>query len=486
MVFLTSCWFIVEKVIIPDGYAKWFCLSYFIYPVILVFVPIFLFVEKLTGCLVLTVSYAVRFCRSLCEYGFRPARSLVVHVRSLLSGSDYDQYFDSIDSTDDDSQDAMAVDSSSCLSLVAVGRNGSPIAEEADLFEEIRHDFNEYAENIYEVSSENSLSPDHETFSHVDFNSESSDSSVDPIEHPSLNSVDHPSLDSPVREYCFITNSDGYFGSAPNLESPASELEPEQFDDPFYTEYADKMRWFDMLNHGYINSEMGAVFIKQAGSRKPRDPFGASIPFMAWQRASSKSLLKSLECEFERIYVAQLCLSWEALHHQYRMVEDYLANSSTQHGFFDTNVAGEFQKFHVILNRFMEDEWNQGKRYLNYVQRRFSDKTFLQVPQLSGFYEEAKCGTMGEAMNDARQVLKAIAECVKTYCEFVKADNKYRWQKFIKSKLWSHPPVEDPSDLDLLAKLTRMLQLVNNKMYVSNSDVEFLKSSSFCCRRSFC
>lgn len=73
-------------------------------------------------------------------------------------------------------------------------------------------------------------------------------------------------------------------------------------------------------------------------------------------------------------------------------------------------------------------------------------------------------------MNDARQVLRAIEECVKTYHEFVKTDGKYSWWQ-LKSKLWDHPPVVDPRDFDLLEKLTRMLQMVNNKYMSTNYDI---------------
>ncbi|KAL9666270.1 hypothetical protein QQ045_000596 [Rhodiola kirilowii] len=457
MVFLTSCWFIIEKVIVPEGYVKWFCLSYFIYPAILVFVQMFVFLEKLTKCLLLVFSCLVSFCGSVCEHVIRPLRCFTVQFRSSFNrGSDEDQFSDSINTIEN--QDAIVADSSS---LLTVGRHEVPMAEDhgADdigLYEEMVDDFDEvHSENDFdEVHSENDCKQqDDEPRSNVEFNSPSFDSSVDPIEYPSLDF-----MDSPVEDYFFMENPNGYLAPCADLNFPVSDTESDDSDvnssiDPFYIEYTEKMRWFDMLNHDR-NSAMDSV----KKSINTGDSCEASVSFMPWQNTSRKDLLRSLEYEFEKIYVGQLCLSWEALHHQYRMVEDHLANSSTHHGFFYTNVAGEFQKFHVLLNRFMEDEWGGGKRYLNYVQRRFLDKSFLQVPQVSGFYEEAKHGTMGEAMNDGRQVLKAIQECVKTYCEFVKTDKKRCWWK-LKSKLWTLLPVEGPRDCDLLVKVIRMLQL---------------------------
>ncbi|KAK9082101.1 hypothetical protein Syun_031582 [Stephania yunnanensis] len=37
---LSTCWFIIEYVLIPDGFMKWICLSFFIYPFLLFFCQI--------------------------------------------------------------------------------------------------------------------------------------------------------------------------------------------------------------------------------------------------------------------------------------------------------------------------------------------------------------------------------------------------------------------------------------------------------------
>lgn len=96
-----------------------------------------------------------------------------------------------------------------------------------------------------------------------------------------------------------------------------------------------------------------------------------------------KRLLKILESDLEMVYVAQTCLSWEALHHQYRKVKALVA-SSTNGGFYD-KIAERFQKFQILIERFLENErGGKGKRYWTYVQRRSSIKSLLQVPPVSG------------------------------------------------------------------------------------------------------
>ncbi|KAL2523123.1 uncharacterized protein Fot_27046 [Forsythia ovata] len=95
----------------------------------------------------------------------------------------------------------------------------------------------------------------------------------------------------------------------------------------------------------------------------------------------SKILARSLESDLELIYVAQMCLSWEALHYQYRKVESII--NSQNEALFHNCTARDFQTFQVLLERFMEDEKCEGKRYSNFIHKRFSFKTLLQVPDVT-------------------------------------------------------------------------------------------------------
>lgn len=62
----------------------------------------------------------------------------------------------------------------------------------------------------------------------------------------------------------------------------------------------------------------------------------------------------SLESDLELIYVAQMCLSWEALYYQYRKIEAII--NTQKEALFHNCTAGNFQNFQVLLERFMEDE----------------------------------------------------------------------------------------------------------------------------------
>ncbi|KAJ6371330.1 hypothetical protein OIU77_001772 [Salix suchowensis] len=231
----------------------------------------------------------------------------------------------------------------------------------------------------------------------------------------------------------------------------------EDSQDPFYKKYTERMRWFDVLNHERT-SEISVILNRQAGNipgsifESMKLPADMSVPKM------ERRLWKSLESDFELVYVAQSCLSWEALHHQYRKVEA-LASSSSQNGVFYDDVAGEFQKFQVLLERFVEDEMcESGKRNWNYVRARFSLRSLLQVPVVSGFHEQENEEIKREAIH-VKEVMEAIERSILAYWEFIKTDGRKTWWKSImRSSLWTWPTVENPRDLWLQADLTRKLQ----------------------------
>ncbi|CAH2076912.1 unnamed protein product, partial [Thlaspi arvense] len=100
-------------------------------------------------------------------------------------------------------------------------------------------------------------------------------------------------------------------------------------------------------------------------------------------KTAEKRLKQSIEKDLELVYVAQSCLSWEALQHQYITLKESLKSDDSKGGFYNDNISKELQKFQVLLERFLEDERCEGKRVLSFVQRRFDLIRFFQVPRLS-------------------------------------------------------------------------------------------------------
>lgn len=96
-----------------------------------------------------------------------------------------------------------------------------------------------------------------------------------------------------------------------------------------------------------------------------------------------KKFIMELQGDLEGVYVGQMCLSWEFLHWQYEKALD-LWDSDPRGTRRYNEVAGEFQQFQVLIQRFIEDEPFQGPRVQNYVKTRCAVRNLLQVPIIRG------------------------------------------------------------------------------------------------------
>lgn len=93
--------------------------------------------------------------------------------------------------------------------------------------------------------------------------------------------------------------------------------------------------------------------------------------------------MRSLECDVEMISVAQTCLFWEALDHQFHRVESLmLSDNSGKILLFQHDISGRFQQVQIQLERFVEDERCGSSR--NNTSKRLSFQGLLQVPDVTG------------------------------------------------------------------------------------------------------
>ncbi|CAE5965790.1 unnamed protein product [Arabidopsis arenosa] len=173
-------------------------------------------------------------------------------------------------------------------------------------------------------------------------------------EHPSPLSI--ASLDSALQDSVLI-------------ESQTQRVEDDETDQ-VYKKYCERMRWYDILSRD--RSYGLSVITNQL----------TASSLSLWGKPAEKRIKQSMKKDLELVYVAQSCLSWEALQHQYITVRDSSNLADSRGRFYDSR---EFQNFQVLLERFLEDERCEGKRVLSFVQRRFELISFFQVPRLSGY-----------------------------------------------------------------------------------------------------
>lgn len=93
--------------------------------------------------------------------------------------------------------------------------------------------------------------------------------------------------------------------------------------------------------------------------------------------------MEELQSELEVVYVGQMCLSWEILHWQYGKAMELWESDHRGIRLYN-EVAGEYQQFQVLMQRFVEDEPFQGPRVQYYVKSRCVLRNLLQVPVIRG------------------------------------------------------------------------------------------------------
>ncbi|KAG5223045.1 Ribosomal protein [Salix suchowensis] len=423
MALLASCWLILESFVIPDGFLKWVYLSFYIHPIFLFVCQIYLWLKLLQKWFLVAISY-LSYGTSNNEdaeeiESFEPLKSFKNHAVISFSSS--------------------SIAPLPCqLQVFKLNKTWSTEEKDSGGDAIPCKDDNTEQQNFF-VGEDESMIKGH--LSTISFSSRFSmtDESLNDDRSSVSSSHSSASGDLDMKQYSPLIDSSNPLAVEREFITDRSREEDSQ--DPFYKKYTERMRWFDVLNHERT-SEISVILNRQAGNipgsifESMKLPADMSVPKM------ERRLWKSLESDFELVYVAQSCLSWEALHHQYRKVEA-LASSSSQNGVFYDDVAGEFQKFQVLLERFMEDEMcESGKRNWNYVRARFSLRSLLQVPVVSE-NEEIK----REAIH-VKEVMEAIERSILAYWEFIKTDGRKTWRKSImRSSLWTWPTVENPRDL---------------------------------------
>ncbi|XP_028790099.1 uncharacterized protein LOC114746083 [Neltuma alba] len=144
--------------------------------------------------------------------------------------------------------------------------------------------------------------------------------------------------------------------------------------------YEEKMRKLDILNYQTMHA---------LGLRQLKDPSAKPMILknLLWSRQDQKKKKKSSEAvvslveELEVVYVGQVCLSWEVLCWEYKKAIELKQYDSESVRRYNV-VAGEFQLFQVLMQRFIENEPFQGPRIHNYVRNRCVIRNLLQVPPI--------------------------------------------------------------------------------------------------------
>ncbi|XP_031108104.1 uncharacterized protein LOC116012637 isoform X2 [Ipomoea triloba] len=275
-------------------------------------------------------------------------------------------------------------------------------------------------------------------------------------------------------------------------ESPKmDDLKPWKIDERFQREdcigelmkfnksYRERMRKLDILTYqklyaiGFLQKDPLKDPFQLLSSQKSSGPGLKSLKSVWPFKQKSGEIdpvakfIKEIQCELEVVYVGQMCLSWEFLHWQYGKALDLW--DSDPRGIHRYNeVAGEFQQFQVLLQRFIEDERFQAPRVRYYIKSRYDFRNLLQVPVIREDNLKDRKKAMkfekGDFAITSDILVEILEECIRIFWRFVKADNDSSTVQVKCQKGGVHPEIENADDLELLMEVRRSLQKKERKL----------------------
>ncbi|XP_076946416.1 uncharacterized protein LOC143617897 [Bidens hawaiensis] len=355
MAVLAHCWFIIEYFLIPDGFMKWFFLSFYINPFFLFFCQIFLWIKTLKRwifCIIFLLNQHLfaRVVGVLRHIFIRPdASSRLSDTKTVsLNLEDTDMWYDVTESFSDSNA------TSGILFLRYESSFENPKVTVYDVYYEL------VDQETISIYSSSDLDDEIASFSYSVASSPDSSYLFPSRRDEDVISSTRSSTCDLLEDNQEAANNDGTEYELKEFLNPLLAVKPEEEEkDSFYQVYAERMKWFDLLNQE-----------RTCGLNE----FLRNKHYMY----DEKRIVKSLESDFEMVYVAQSCLSWEALYYQYRKLESMIASycagttcTSPSYGALcSSTLVSKFQRFKILLERFMEDERSEkGKRYWKFTEK---------------------------------------------------------------------------------------------------------------------
>ncbi|CDP00332.1 unnamed protein product [Coffea canephora] len=243
----------------------------------------------------------------------------------------------------------------------------------------------------------------------------------------------------------------------------------------FYKSYAEKTRKLDILNYqtlhaiSFLQHKDSQLFIPSKRSLLSSiKPFSLpSISMSKQRRIYADPTLKSItemHRDLELVYVGHICLSWEILQWQHGKVKELLEYDSQGNHCYN-QVAGEYQQFQVLVQRFLEDERFNGPRIQHFVKSRCACRGLLQVPIIKDDCFKDKKETTGDEIDaiSISMLAQTLKESMHIFWEFLRAD-KEEADGILKSVQGSLADPRAAVDSELLTNVRTRLEKKERKL----------------------
>ncbi|XP_031501416.1 uncharacterized protein LOC116265036 [Nymphaea colorata] len=232
-----------------------------------------------------------------------------------------------------------------------------------------------------------------------------------------------------------IPEEDGYMEE----ESSSSEWRDSEAEDSsscsafenVYDKYSEKMLFFDKVTAEQM-PDAGSPLPAKRTPTSTTKKLASTLRRLSLKKQGFHDDAEQLQAphdpyqELETAYVAQVCLTWEALHCLYKQAREKIISTECQLHPCYARVAEHFQQFQVLLQRFIENEpFEPGNRPEIYARARVSMPKLLQVPSFQGADQKE---TSEESDSDSSasfsDLLRLIQDSILIFRQFLKADKK--------------------------------------------------------------
>ncbi|KAM7479703.1 hypothetical protein LguiA_027916 [Lonicera macranthoides] len=160
--------------------------------------------------------------------------------------------------------------------------------------------------------------------------------------------------------------------------------------------------------------------------------------------------------ELEGAYVAQICLTWEALNWNYNYFHRLRATRRDSDPGCPAYIAQQFQQFQVLLQRYVENEpYEHGRRPEIYARMRSLAPKLLQVPEYRDSDDEKKEEGYIVSRIGSDTFVRIMEEAIRTFMNFLKADKQNHCQILTSFFKRNRRPSVDPTLLLLLKKVNK-------------------------------
>ncbi|KAE9586051.1 hypothetical protein Lal_00010038 [Lupinus albus] len=217
-----------------------------------------------------------------------------------------------------------------------------------------------------------------------------------------------------------------------------------------FQKYDEEMSFLDRLSAQKLHETESLRSIK-VSPRSISERIVYKISTM--NRTPAENICNNPYSELEAAYVAQICLTWEALNWNYKNFLTKRASRRDANAGCPATIAQQFQQFQVLLQRYVENEpYEHGRRPEIYARMRLLAPKLLLVPEYRESDDDQKEDGFHSKISSP-SFLMIMEDGIRTFMSFLKADKEKPCQLLASYFRRNRRGLVDPTLLRLMKKV---------------------------------